>query len=222
MTTRAIRDGDDYVVNGSKTFITNGIHADLVIVAAARPTRAAARGSRLLVLEAGRRGFARGRKLHKVGQHAARTPPSCSSTTCCVPAANLLGDEGAGLPTLMRPSCRRSACRSPSSRSPHAGRLEDDARVRQGAQGLRPADRPFQNSRFCSPRCAPARRRAGLRRPLHRTPTTTASSRAEDAAKAKWWSTEGQSAVIDRCLQLHGGYGYMRSTRSPGVATPAS
>ena len=98
----ARRDGDHYILNGTKTFISNGILADLVIVVARTDPEAGHRGMSLLVVEVACAGFERGRKLDKIGQHAPRTPPSCSSPTSACPPANLLGEEGRGFYHLMR------------------------------------------------------------------------------------------------------------------------
>ena len=100
MSTTAIRDGDHYVLNGSKTFITNGINSDLVIVAAKTDPRERHRGISLLVVERGMEGFERGRKLHKLGQHAQDTA-ELSFEDVRVPAANLLGQEGEGFIQLV-------------------------------------------------------------------------------------------------------------------------
>jgi alkylation response protein AidB-like acyl-CoA dehydrogenase len=205
--TSAVRDGDSYVVNGAKTFITNGIHADLVIVAARTgPDRH--RGLSLLVLERGMAGFERGRNLSKVGQHAQDTA-ELSFADVRVPAENLLGAEGDGFLSLVRnlPQERLSiavgavaACRAAFEETCHYVRERSAFGQPLGAQ---------QNTRFAMAemvteidlaetyvdRCVDAMNEGELP--------------PEDAAKAKWWSTELQGRVVDRCVQLHGGYGYM-------------
>ncbi len=144
MTTTAILDGDHYVVNGSKTFITNGINADLVITGGQdRPVRSATRACRSLVIERGMGGFERGRNLDKVGLHSQDTA-ELFFTDVQVPVANRLGETRAAgfLPAASgtwpqeRPVDRRH--RVPPPPGP---RFDVDARVRQGAPGVRPAHR---------------------------------------------------------------------------------
>ena len=209
MSTRARREGDHYVVDGTKTFITNGINADLVI--ARRQDRSAQdshRGISLLVIERGMEGFERGRNLEKIGQHAQDTA-ELSFADVHVPVENLLGEEGEGFRYLVSnlPQERLSIAASAVAAAEAAlGWTLDYVRERQAfGQPIG----SFQNSRFTLAelrteteiarayvdRCAQALNAGEL------TP--------EDAAMAKWWCTDLQGRVVDRCLQLHGGYGYM-------------
>ena len=140
MSTTARRDGDHYVVNGAKTFITNGINADLVITAVKTDPSERHRGISLLVIERGMEGFERGRNLEKIGQHAQDTA-ELSFDDVHVPAANLLGEEGERLPVPgLEP-----APGAPLDRRQRGGRRRGDARLdarlRARAQGLRPDDR---------------------------------------------------------------------------------
>ena len=209
MTTTAVRDGDDYVVNGSKTFITNGINADLVIVAVKTDPTAKHRGMSLLVVERDMPGFERGRNLDKIGMHAQDTA-ELFFTDVRVPAANLLGDaEGQGFLQLVG--------NLPQERLGIAVAAIAHARTSLGwtieyckertAFGQPIAG--FQNTKFrlaemhteieigqtFVDRCVEALNEGALT--------------AEEAAMAKWWCTELQKRVSDTCLQLHGGYGYM-------------
>jgi acyl-CoA dehydrogenase len=111
-----VADGDDYVINGSKTYITNGQHAELVIVVAKTDPAQGARGTSLILVESDRPGYARGRNLDKIGS-TDRTRPSCSSPDVRVPRSNLLGGEGLGFAYLMNqlPQERLS---SPAPRRP--------------------------------------------------------------------------------------------------------
>jgi alkylation response protein AidB-like acyl-CoA dehydrogenase len=118
--TTARRDGDDWILNGSKTFITNGILSDLVLVVARTDPDAGAHGFSLLAVERGMPGFERGRNLDKVGMKAQDTAELFFDDVR-VPGRNLVGKEGGGFIHLMR-SCRRSGCPSPSSRSPQPRR----------------------------------------------------------------------------------------------------
>ena len=210
--TTAVRDGDHYVVNGSKTFITNGINADLVITAVPpRPTRHKARGMSLLIVERGMPGFERGRNLDKLGLHCAghrravvQRRARARSTTCSARRAS-------GFAQLTAQAARRSACRSRSPGSPRRAR-RSTRRVRyvQGAQGVRHDDRLVpEHASSCSPSSPP---RSTWRRPSSTAASTVLNDgelSAADASKAKWWCTELQGRVVDKCLQLHGGYGYM-------------
>ncbi len=122
MSTTAVRDGDHYVVNGAKTFITNGINADLMITAVKTDPSQKHKGMSLLVLERGMEGFERGRNLDKLGQHAQDTA-ELSFSDVKVPVANLLGDEeGAGLHPARHEPARRSGSRSGSRPSPRPAR----------------------------------------------------------------------------------------------------
>ncbi len=211
MSTRARHEGDHYVVYGTKTFITNGINADIVIVAV--KTGAGGHQNRhrdisLLVIERGMEGFERGRNLEKIGQHSQDTA-ELSFSDLHVPLENLLGEEGQGFRYLVSnlPQERLSIATSAVAAAEAAlGWTLDYVRERQAfGQPIG----SFQSSRFVLAeirteteiarayidRCAEALNAGEL------TP--------EDAAMAKWWCTDLQGRVVDRCLQLHGGYGYM-------------
>jgi len=209
MKTTAIRDGDTYVVNGSKTFITNGINADLVITAVKTDPSQRHKGMSLLVLERGMQGFERGRNLDKVGLHAQDT----AELFFCdvrVPVTNLLGSgEGHGFLDLVAnlPQERLSIAMAGVAAARAAFTWTLDYCKEREAFG-QPIG-AFQNSRFWLAEIA--------------TELTIAESfvdrcvlalnegelSAEEAAMAKWWCTELQKRVVDRCVQLHGGYGYM-------------
>jgi alkylation response protein AidB-like acyl-CoA dehydrogenase len=208
MSTRALRDGEHYVVDGSKTFITNGINADLVIVAAKTDPSERHRGISLLVLERGMEGFERSRKLEKIGQHAQDTA-ELSFAGVRVPAENLLGEEGEGFRYLVS--------NLPQERLSIAGVAVAAAEaalswtlpfVRERQAFGQPIG-SFQNSRFtlAELRTEIDIARSYIDRCVQELDADELS--AEDAAMAKWWCTDLQGRVVDRCLQLHGGYGYM-------------
>ena len=209
MSTTARRDGDHYVVNGAKTFITNGINADLVITAVKTDPRQRHKGMSLLVLERGMAGFTRGRNLDKLGQHAQDTA-ELSFTDVRVPVVNLLGGkEGEGFVQLVAklPQERLSIAIAgvAGARAALEWTLEY---VKQRTAFGRPIG-SFQNSRFVLAEVATEVDIAehyvdDCIRALDAGELTAA-----DASKAKWWCTELQGRVVDRCLQLHGGYGYM-------------
>ncbi len=209
MATTALRDGDHYIVNGSKTFITNGINADLVITAVKTDPTQRHAGMSLLVLERGMDGFQRAaqpredrtaRARHRGAvllrrRRAGRQPPRQRGRRLPAPRrespAGAIVDRGGG-------GCRGTGC------------ARVDARVRQGAQGLRPDDRLVPEHEVRAPPKSPPRSR-WLRRFVDKCVLALNDERlsAEDAAMAKWWCTELQKRAVDRCLQLFGGYGYM-------------
>ncbi|MEV0393687.1 acyl-CoA dehydrogenase family protein [Polymorphospora rubra] len=206
ITTTAVRDGDSYVLNGQKTFISNGILADLVIVVARTDPAAGHRGISLLVVERDMPGFARGRNLDKIGQKAQDTAELFFADVR-VPAANLLGVEGGGFAYLMRnlPFERLSIAVAAL-----AGAETVFAQTLAYCKQRQAFGRPigsFQHNRFVLAELATELRlgRVFVDRCLVDSMLT-----AETAAMAKWWCTELQHRTVDRCLQLHGGYGYMR------------
>jgi alkylation response protein AidB-like acyl-CoA dehydrogenase len=205
--TMARRDGD-WVLNGSKTFITNGINADLVIVVARTDPDAGARGFSLLVVERGMPGFERGRNLDKIGLKAQDTAELFFDDVR-VPASNLLGTEGHGFFHLMNnlPQERLSI----AAVAVAASRLILDLTV-DYCKSRTAFGRPigtFQNTRFelAEMHTEVTIAETYLEKAIleHNAGRFT----VEDAAMAKWWTTELQKRVVDRCLQLHGGYGYM-------------
>ena len=206
--TTAVRDGDDYVINGQKTFISNGQLADLIVVAVKTDPSQTHAGMSLIVVEGDRPGFTRGRNLAKVGMKAQDTSELFFDDVR-VPAANLLGAEGTGFFQLVDklPRERLSmAVGAMASAEAAFGWTLDYAKQRQ-AFG-RPIG-SFQHNRFTL-----AEMRTELdvgwafvdRQILAYNDDDLT---AEDAAMAKWWCTEMQLRVIDRGVQLHGGYGYM-------------
>ncbi len=208
LSTRARRDGEHYIVDGTKTFITNGINADLVITAVKTDPSERHRGISLLVLERGMEGFERGRNLEKIGQHAQDTA-ELSFAEVRVPVENLLGEEGEGFRYLVSnlPQERLSIAASAVAAAEAAlGWTLDYVRERR-AFGQTIGS--FQSSRFT---LAELRSEVDIARVyIDRSVQALDAGElsAEDAAIAKWWCTELQGRVVDRCLQLHGGYGYM-------------
>ena len=208
MTTTAIRDGDHYLVNGSKTFITNGINADLVITAVKTDPTQKHKGMSLVVLERGMDGFERGRNLEKVGLHSQDTA-ELSFADVSVPVENLLGTEGQGFVHLVHnlPQERLSiaAAGVAAAEAALGWTLEY---VKERTAFGQPVG-SFQNSRFelATMRTEIDLARVFVDRCVEALDTDELT--AEEAAEAKWWCTELQKRVVDRCLQLHGGYGYM-------------
>jgi alkylation response protein AidB-like acyl-CoA dehydrogenase len=208
MSTRAEREGDHYVVNGTKTFITNGINADLVITAVKTDPTERHRGISLVVIERGMPGFSRGRKLQKIGQHAQDTA-ELTFAELHVPRGNLLGEEGRGFSYLVSnlPQERLSIAASAVAAAETALAWTLDY-VRDRRAFGQPIG-SFQGSRFvlAEVRTETEVARAFVDRCVQALCAGELSP--EDAAMAKWWCTDLQGRVVDRCLQLHGGYGYM-------------
>jgi alkylation response protein AidB-like acyl-CoA dehydrogenase len=208
MSTRARREGDHYVVDGTKTFITNGINADLVIVAVKTDPSERHRGISLLVLERGMEGFSRGRKLEKIGQHAQDTA-ELSFAEVEVGVENLLGEEGEGFRYLVSnlPQERLSIAGSAVAAAEAA--LEWTLDYVRERQAFGQPIGSFQASRFtlAELRTETEIGRAFIDRCVQAL--IAGELTPEDAAMAKWWCTELQGRVVDRCLQLHGGYGFM-------------
>jgi alkylation response protein AidB-like acyl-CoA dehydrogenase len=205
--TSAKRDGDVYLVNGSKTFITNGINADLVVTAV-RTGEDRHKGMSLLILERGLSGFERGRNLDKLGLHSQDTA-ELSFSDVRVPVANLLGSEGEGFAQLVKklPQERMSIAASAVAESQAA--FDNTLRYVQDRKAFGTTIGSFQNTKFVLAEIATEIdvAQAFIDRCVDRL--NDGELDAADAAKAKWWCTELQGRVIDRCLQLHGGYGYM-------------
>ena len=208
MTTTAIRDGDHYVLSGSKTFITNGINADLVIVAAKTDPTQRHRGISLMVVEAGMAGFDRGRNLDKIGLHSQDTAELFFNDVE-VPVANLLGDEGAGFGYLVSNLAQERlsiAVTGVATARAALGWTLEYAKERQAfGQGIG----SFQNSRFVLAECHTEVEVAQAFDHQAIVALNAGSLTVEEAAMAKWWCTELQGRVVDRGVQLHGGYGYM-------------
>jgi alkylation response protein AidB-like acyl-CoA dehydrogenase len=210
--TSAVRDGDDWIVNGAKTFISSGLNCDLVVVVCRTDPEARHKGFTLLVVERDMPGFTRGRKLDKMGLHAQDTA-ELHFENVRVPSANLLGKEGRGFYHLMEnlPSERLGIAISAI-----AGARESWRQTLQYAKDRKAFGQSigkFQHNRFLLAemdteldvseqyidRCLQA--------------VVDGDLSAVEAAKAKWWCTETAKKVIDGCVQLHGGYGYMMEYR---------
>jgi len=206
--TTAIRDGDEYIVNGSKTFITNGINSDLVIVAAKTDPTQRHSGMSLLVVERGMPGFERGRNLDKIGLKAQDTA-ELFFTDVRVPAANLLGEENRGFFYLMDnlPQERLAIAVGAVAASERVLDQTLDYCRNRTAFG-RPIG-SFQHSRFVLAELATEVQIARVFVDRCILELNAGKLSVSDAAMAKWWTTELQLRVVDAGVQLHGGYGYM-------------
>ncbi|EUA39221.1 acyl-CoA dehydrogenase, N-terminal domain protein [Mycobacterium avium subsp. avium 2285 (R)] len=210
--TSAVRDGDDWIINGSKTFISSGINADLIVVVTRTDPDAGHKGFTLFVVERDMAGFTRGRKLDKMGLHAQDTA-ELHFENVRVPSANLLGQEGRGFYHLMHnlPSERLGIAIGAV-----AGARETWRQTLQYAKDRKAFGQPigsFQHNRFLL-----AEMDTELdvsERYIDRCLQGVIDGEltAIEAAKAKWWCTEVAKKVVDGCVQLHGGYGYMMEYR---------
>ncbi|MEV4514156.1 acyl-CoA dehydrogenase family protein [Dactylosporangium sp. NPDC049525] len=206
--TSAVRDGDEWVLNGQKTFITNGELADLVIVVAKTDASLGAHGISLFVVESGTPGFSRGRRLEKVGLKANDTA-ELFFDDCRIPADHLLGQENSGFYHLMAnlPRERLGIAVAAVASAEHV--LAITLEYAKTRQAFGKPIGSFQHNRFV---LAELDTEVTIARTfLNQCIVEQNAGRLSvaDAAKAKWWTTELQNKVADRCVQLHGGYGFM-------------
>jgi len=206
--TAASRDGDSYVVSGQKIFITNGQLADVVIVACKTDPREGAKGVSLVLVERGREGFARGRNLDKIGYKAQDTSELFFDGVR-VPADNLLGEEGRGFVMLMEQLPQERLLVALRAATAIEAAVEQTVAYTRERKAFGKAIAEFQNTRF---KLAECRTEAEVVRvfvdrclALHLEGKLDSTT----AAMAKLYSTDAQCKVLDECLQLHGGYGYM-------------
>ena len=209
--TRAVRDGNAYRLSGQKTFITNGQHANLIIVAAKTDPGEGSKGTSLVVVETdGADGFQRGRNLEKIGCHAADTSELFFDNVEIAPENLLGGEEGQGFYQMMKQLPQERliiGCGAVGAMEGAVARTIAYCKEREAFGG--PLTQ-FQNTRFKLAEC--------------QTKTTVARAFLDDcmvehlqgklsvekAAMAKYWLSDTQGEVLDECVQLHGGYGYMQ------------
>ncbi len=206
--TSAVKDGDEWVINGAKTFITNGINADFVIVVCKTDPEAGAMGFSLIVVERGAEGFERGRNLDKIGLKAQDTAELFFDNVR-VPLTNLLGEEGQGFIHLMDnlPQERLSISVVAAAACRQVIDMTVDYVKERKAFG-KPIG-SFQNTRFV---LAEAETEAQIAQAFVDRSIMELNAKnlsVADAAMGKWWTTELQKKTVDQCLQLFGGYGYM-------------
>jgi alkylation response protein AidB-like acyl-CoA dehydrogenase len=210
--TTAVRDGDEWVINGSKTFITNGYSADLVIVAARTDPEKGPKGITLFAVEATKEGFSRGRKLDKVGMEESDTAELFFENVR-VTDAEMIGELNMGFIHMMQKLPQeRISCAVANTH--HAKQiLTETLQYAKDRKAFGQSIGNFQHNKFllaelftqievCEAyidKCVAAHSRGELT--------------ATEAAKAKWWSSQTQSEVLDHCVQLHGGYGFMNEYR---------
>ncbi len=206
--TTATRDGDTYLVNGSKTFITNGINSDLVVTAVKTDPDQRHAGMSLLVIEEGMEGFTRGRNLEKIGLHAQDTAELFFHDVR-VPVENLLGEEGKGFLHLVHnlPQERLSLATGSVAHAQAAFAWTLEYVKERQAFG-----QPIGGFQTVKHTMAEMRTELDVAQTYVDAQIVALNAgelSADDAAKAKWWVTELENSVINRCLQLFGGWGYM-------------
>ena len=210
ITSTAVRDGDDYVINGSKTFISNGILCDLCIVAAKTdpdPNKAH-QGLSLFVVEKDRPGFIKGKKLEKMGMESQDTS-ELHFEDCRVPADNLLGAEGSGFMQLMQKLQQERLVVAIGAQAGAEQVLKDTISYAQERTAFGKPISKFQNTKFKLAECATKVEigRAFLDRLI--SEHVAGKHLVKECSMAKLWQTEMLGEVVDTCLQFFGGYGYM-------------
>ena len=209
--TNAKKDGDDYLINGSKTFISNGQHAELIIVVCKTDSSQGSKGVSLIVVDTTQveSGFERGRNLEKIGLKESDTSELFFNDVR-VPQANLLGEEeGLGFYQLMEnlPQERLSIACTAATVGEMA--VEETVKYVKERQAFGKAIMEFQNTRF---KLAECKTEATVMRSFVNeciADHIEGKLTAEKVSMAKWWTTQKQCDIVDECLQLYGGYGYM-------------
>lgn len=207
--TAARRDGEEFVIDGQKTFITNGFHADLVIVLATTQDAAGKAGKSLFLVEAERAGFSRGRILDKVGQRAQDTTELFFEGVR-VPADNLLGELGKGLSYLMAQLPRERLAVGVAAIAGAETVLERTCDYTRQRKAFGQPISEFQHLRFklAELKTSVTVARAFLEQCIRKF--ETGHLPADEAAMCKYWLTDVEANVVDQCVQMHGGSGYMR------------
>lgn len=206
--TTAVRDGDEWIINGAKTFITNGINSDLVIVVAKTNPEGGRDGMSLLVVERGMEGFERGRNLDKIGQHSADTA-ELFFTDVRVPAANMLGDEGKAMQYLTFNLAQERLSLGIFGLAAAKAALGWTVEYVKDRTAFGTSIASFQNTKFVLADIATQIEVTTpfMERCIEKLNANELSG--AEAAMAKLWGSELQGRVVDECLQLFGGYGFM-------------
>jgi alkylation response protein AidB-like acyl-CoA dehydrogenase len=206
--TTAVDAGDHYVLNGQKTFISNGILADLVVVVARTDPDAGHQGISLLVVERGMEGFERGRNLEKIGQHAQDTAELFFADVR-VPKANLLGEEGSGFVHLMTNLSQERLSIAVSAATACEVVVDETLRYAKDRTAFGRPIGKFQHNRFVIAEMATEAHIARVFVDDCIARHVRGELDAKTASMAKYWVTELQNKLVDRGVQMHGGYGYM-------------
>jgi acyl-CoA dehydrogenase len=206
--TVAVRDGDQYVLNGQKTFISNGILCDLVIVAAKTDSKSTHGGVSLFVVEDGTPGFEKGRKLEKMGMHSQDTA-EMHFVDCRVPATNLLGQEGSGFYYLMEKLQQERLVCAIGAQAAAEVVLEHTIKYTQERTAFGKPLCKFQNTQFKLVEVATEIEIGRVFVDRLIAEHIKGTPIVKETSMAKWWVTEMCKRNIDVCLQFFGGYGYM-------------
>ena len=206
--TSAVDAGDHYVLNGQKTFISNGILADLVVVVARTDPDAGHQGISLLVVERGMEGFERGRNLEKIGQHAQDTAELFFADVR-VPKTNLLGEEGSGFVHLMTNLSQERLSIAVSAATACEVVVDETLRYAKDRTAFGRPIGKFQHNRFVIAEMATEAHIARVFVDDCIAQHLRGELDAKTASMAKYWVTELQNKLVDRGVQMHGGYGYM-------------
>ncbi len=208
--TRAVRDGNVYRVSGQKIFITNGQHADLVLVACKTDPKAGAKGVSLVMVETGEaEGFSRGRNLEKIGLHAADTSELFFDNVAVPPENILGGEENRGFYQMMEQLPQERLSIACASQGQMEGAVERTIAYCKEREAFGGPITQFQNTRFKLAEVQTKTTVAGAFLDACITEHLRGELSVEKAAMAKYWMTDTAMEVLDDCLQLHGGYGYM-------------
>ncbi|MET1008279.1 MAG: acyl-CoA dehydrogenase family protein [Propionibacteriaceae bacterium] len=210
--TTAVRDGDDWIVNGSKTFITNGYSADLVLVAARTSPEKKSRGITLFAIEAGMPGFERGRKLDKVGQPEADTSELFFADVR-VPSTNVIGEVDSGFIYMMQRLVTERIGAAVNNLSHARQILDETLEYVKDRQAFGQPIGSFQSNKFRLAELVTSCDVAQAYVDACVLEQVAKKLSPVDAAKAKWWTAQVQNEVLDACVQLYGGYGYMTEYR---------
>ncbi len=209
--TKAVRDGNSYRLSGQKTFITNGQHANLIIVAAKTDPAGGSKGTSLVVVETeGAAGFSRGRNLDKIGCHAADTSELFFDNVEIPPENILGGEEGQGFYQLMRQLPQERLIIGCGAVGAMEGAVERTIAYCKEREAFGGPILQFQNTRFKLAECLTKTKVARAFLDECISEHLEGKLTVEKAAMAKYWLTDTQGEVLDECVQLHGGYGYMQ------------
>ncbi|MBA3500399.1 MAG: acyl-CoA dehydrogenase family protein [Myxococcota bacterium] len=210
ISTTAVKDGDDYVINGAKTFISNGQLCDLCVVAAKTDAdpKNAHRGISMFVVEANRKGFTKGKRLHKMGM-ASQDTSELFFEDCRIPASNRIGEEGAGFMMMMQKLQQERLCVAIGAVTGAERVLEDTIAYTKERKAFGKPISKFQNTQFKLVECL-AKVQVG-RAYVDKVVQEHVAGKylVTECSIAKFWTTDMAQEVIDDCLQFFGGYGYM-------------
>ena len=206
--TKAVRDGNDYIISGAKTYISSGQLADFIIVAAKTDPDAGAKGVSLLIVDADCAGFSRGRKLDKIGQHSADTSELFFDEVR-VPAEAMIGGEGRGFAAIMTLMPQERLSQAIMGQASMQRAMDDTITFTKDRQAFGQSVFDFQNTQFVLADIATSLQVGWSHLDWAINRHVAGKLTAVEASAAKLWHTETQWTALDRCLQLHGGAGYM-------------